>query len=122
MFTRSLKRILLSSLLALSAHSTFAEQLTAAESDELVKEDIAAIQVLVTICPNIMGPNAIFDKKTQQLSDSYLKNMSVKNMTLTQLSQDAEYQAIFKKAKADAAEVDPAEQKSICAEVLEIED
>lgn len=122
MVTRSLNRILLSSLLMLSAHSAFADNLTTAESDELIKEDIAASQVLATVCPKIMGQNAIFDKKIQQLSQSYLKNMSVKSMTLNQLNQDAEYQAILKTAKADAAEVNQDEQKSVCAEVLEIED
>ncbi|OTG83575.1 MCR_0457 family protein [Acinetobacter sp. ANC 4648] len=121
MFTRSLNRFLCLSLFVLSTHSAFAESLTTAESDELIKEDVAATQVLATVCPKIMGKNAIFEKKAQQLSESYLKNMSVKNMTLAQLAQDTEYQAILAAAQADAIEVGQDEQKSVCGEMLEIE-
>ncbi|OTG65881.1 MCR_0457 family protein [Acinetobacter silvestris] len=122
MSTRSLNRILCLSLFILSAHSAFAESLTTAESDSLVKEDIASAQVLATVCPKILGKNAILEKKMQQLSESYLKNMSVKSTTLAQLAQDSEYQAILAAAFADAAEVDQDEQKSVCGEILEIND
>ncbi len=56
------------------------EGLTPAEANTMVKEDIASAQVMIEVCPAIIGKNAKFDHNTHQLIQSYLQDYSDKSM------------------------------------------
>lgn len=116
---RSLKFILLSTLFTIFAQSSFADSgLTAEESDSIIKEDIAATQVLIEVCPALTANNPRIISSLNSMTHTFLKELHNPSITLEQLKQDAEYQTIFKEAKADAIAVDTAEQKSACEDLL----
>ncbi|CAM9112142.1 MCR_0457 family protein [Acinetobacter bereziniae] len=119
MITRSLTRTISIAFITLCTHTAFAEGLTTQEADLLAKEDIAATQVLAEVCPSLIGNNATFQSKIDTLTQTLLKDLS-KTTTLDQLKQDPEYQSVFKEAQANAKEVDQAEHKSVCNDVLEL--
>ncbi len=106
---------LLSSVLTLPA---FAESLTPAELDLLVKEDIAAAQVLIETCPALIGENAKINSHVDQFTQTSLNSLSNPATTLAQLKADAEYQAAYAEAKQASAEYDKAEQKQGCEDIL----
>ena len=120
MITRSLTRTISFAFITLCAQSTFAESLTAQESDLIAKEDIAATQVLLEVCPALIGDNAAFKTKIETLTQSFLKDLS-KATTLAQLQQDGEYQAALKEARANVKEVDQPEQKTVCNDDFELD-
>ncbi|MFW2079638.1 MCR_0457 family protein [Acinetobacter guillouiae] len=119
MITRSLTRTISIAFITLCAQSAFSETLTSQESDRIVKEDIAATQVLAEVCPALIGNNPAFQTKIGSLTQTLLKDLS-KPTTLTQLQQDPEYQTVLKEAQTSAKEVDQAEHKAVCADVLEL--
>ncbi|AXQ22025.1 hypothetical protein BEN71_08080 [Acinetobacter wuhouensis] len=120
MITRSLTRTISIAFITLCTQSAFSETLTQQESDLLAKEDIAATQVLTEVCPALLGNNPIFQTKIDALTQTLLKDLS-KTTTLTQLQQDAEYQTALKEARANTKEVDQAEQKMVCQDVIDLE-
>ena len=121
MQTHSLKHIFYLGLLTLSAQTIHAsDALTTAEADTLTKEDLAAVQILTEVCPALMSHHEGFQKKIEALSQTFLGNLSSK-VTLAQLQQDSEYQLILKAAKNDAAEVEQAEQKAACEDILSLD-
>ncbi len=52
---------------------------------------------------------------------TYLSNYSDKSASLESLQKDAEFKSLLKDAHDAAAEVDKAEQKAVCEEVLNFE-
>ena len=60
---------------------------TVEEANTILKEDIAAAQVMSEVCPAIMGKNAKFDGNITTLTQSYLADYSDKSMTLEKLRQ-----------------------------------
>ena len=78
-------------------------------------------QVLVEMCPNLIGKNAKFDQNIKKMMGSYLSNYSDKSASLDSLQKDAEFKTLLKDAREAASEVDKAEQKSVCDEVLNFE-
>lgn len=119
MITRSLTRTISIAFITLCTHTAFAEGLTTQEADLLAKEDIAATQVLAEVCPSLIGNNSTFQSKIDTLTQTLLKDLS-KTTTLDQLKQDPEYQSVFKEAQVNAKEVDQAEHKAVCNDVLEL--
>ena len=118
---RSLKFILLSTLFTIFAQSSFADSgLTAEESDSIIKEDIAATQVLIEVCPALTANNPKILSSLHNMTQTFLKELKNSSSTLEQLKQDAEYQSILKEAKADATAVDTTEQKSACEDLLNL--
>lgn len=107
--------VIISTTLATSA---FAESLTQAELDLLVKEDIASAQVLTEICPALIGANSKFNNQIDQFTIESLKRLSQASMTLTQLQQDTEYQTAYKEAKVAVTAHNQADQKTGCEEIL----
>lgn len=97
---------------------TFAEGLSPAELDLLVKEDIATAQVLTEICPALIGEHAKINLHVDQFTQTNLKRLSDPATTLAQLKADTEYQAAYAEAKQVATEYDSAEQKQGCEEIL----
>lgn len=104
-----------------SAAVLHAEGLSPAELDALVKEDIAAAQVLNEICPNLIGDNSTFTTHISSFTAQNLARLS-KNTTLTQLQADLEYQNIYQAAKKETLASPEAEQKIGCQDVLTLQD
>ncbi|KXZ70377.1 MCR_0457 family protein [Acinetobacter venetianus] len=107
----------------LAAPTVFADEaVSAAEADALIKDDIANAQVLIEMCPSIIGKNANFDQNIKKIVDSYLSNYSNKSTTLDSLQKDSEFQNLLTDARQAAKEVGQAEQKSVCEDVLNYEE
>ena len=99
---------------------THAENLSKAELDLLVKEDIATAQVLTEVCPALIGENAQLLQHIQSFTQNNLKRLSHSATTLAQLEQDPEYQTAYDQAKKDILSTDHAEQKLGCEEVANL--
>ena len=97
------------------------EGLTPAEANTMVKEDIASAQVMIEVCPAIIGKNAKFDHNTHQLIQSYLQNYSDKAMSFDKIQSDTEYKSILNEARQAAKETSKDEQKSVCDDVVNYE-
>ena len=97
------------------------EGLTPAEANTMVKEDIASAQVMIEVCPAIIGKNAKFDHNTHQLIQSYLQDYSDKSMTFDKIQSDTEYKSILNEARQAAKETSKDEQKSVCDDVVNYE-
>ena len=94
------------------------EGLTPAEANTMVKEDIASAQVMIEVCPAIIGKNAKFDHNTHQLIQSYLQDYSDKSMSFDKIQSDTEYKSILNEAREAAKETSKDEQKSVCDDVV----
>ena len=97
------------------------EGLTPAEANTMVKEDIASAQVMIEVCPAIIGKNAKFDHNTHQLIQSYLQDYSDKSMNYDKIQSDTEYKSILNEARQAAKETSKDEQKSVCDDVVNYE-
>ncbi|OTG94447.1 hypothetical protein B9T24_11860 [Acinetobacter sp. ANC 4654] len=97
------------------------EGLTPAEADTMAKEDIASAQVMIEVCPAIIGKNAKFDHNTHQLIQSYLQDYSDKSMNFDKIQSDTEYKSILNEARQAAKETSKDEQKSVCDDVVNYE-
>lgn len=95
-----------------------ADAVSVKEADTLIKDDIANAQVLIEMCPNLIGKNAKFDQNIQKMIGTYLANYSNKSESVATLQKDAEFQSLLKDARQAAKEVDNTEQKSVCEEVI----
>lgn len=104
------------------SQSAFAlEGLSTEEANTIVKEDIAAAQVMTELCPALVGQNAKIDSNIQSLIQTYLQDYSDQSMTYAKLQSDSEYISILKEARTDANQTDKAEQKSVCDDVVNFE-
>lgn len=97
------------------------ETVSVKEADALIKDDIANAQVLIEMCPALIGKNAKFDQNIKKMVGTYLSNYSDKSASLESLQKDAEFKSLLKDAHEAAAEVDKVEQKAVCEEVLNFE-
>ena len=97
------------------------EAVSVKEADALIKDDLANAQVLIEMCPNLIGKNAKFDQNIKKMVDSYLGSYSDNSASLENLQKDAEFNTLLKDARQAATEVDKAEQKAVCEEVLNFE-
>lgn len=117
----SFVRVLTVSFTFLVAPAVFADAASVKEADALIKDDIANAQVLIEMCPNLIGKNAKFDQNIKKMVDSYLGSYSDKSASLESLQKDAEFNTLLKDARQAATEVDKAEQQAVCEEVLNFE-
>ncbi|MEB6479434.1 MULTISPECIES: MCR_0457 family protein [Acinetobacter] len=97
------------------------EAVSVKEADALIKDDIANAQVLIEMCPALIGKNAKFDQNIKKMVGTYLSNYSDKSASLESLQKDAEFKSLLKDAHEAATEVDKTEQKAVCEEVLNFE-
>ncbi|MCU4379152.1 MCR_0457 family protein [Acinetobacter haemolyticus] len=104
-----------------TAQAIFAEAISVQEADALIKDDIANAQVLIEMCPKLIGKNSKFDQNINQIIASYLAGYSNKSASLQSLQTDNDFKISLKEARAAAKEVDQAEQKSVCEDVLNFE-
>ncbi len=118
--TLSFARFASLSCAVLLSQSIFASgtDLSTAESDTIIKEDIAAAQVMAEFCPAIVGSEAVIQSKIKNLATEYLADLSNKNVTFESLQNDAEYVEILKAARADTTQTSKDEQKEVCEELL----
>lgn len=106
----------------LTASVVFADEaVSVKEADALIKDDIANAQVLIEMCPALIGKNAKFDQNIKQMVASYLSNYSDKSASIESLQKDGEFQSLLKDAREAAKEVEKSEQKSVCEDVLNFE-
>ena len=118
----SLRGLLSLGVAALLSQAVLAnEGLTPAEANTMVKEDIASAQVMIEVCPAIIGKNAKFDHNTHQLIQSYLQDYSDKSMNFDKIQSDTEYKSILNEARQAAKETSKDEQKSVCDDVVNYE-
>ena len=117
----SFVRVLAVSFTFLVAPAVFADAASVKEADALIKDDIANAQVLIEMCPNLIGKNAKFDQNIKKMVDSYLGSYSDKSASLESLQKDDEFSSLLKDARQAATEVDKAEQKAVREEVLNFE-
>ena len=117
----SFVRVLAVSFTFLVAPAVFADAASVKEADALIKDDIANAQVLIEMCPNLIGKNAKFDQNIKKMVDSYLGSYSDKSASLESLQKDGEFSSLLKDARQAATEVDKAEQQAVCEEVLNFE-
>ena len=82
------RRLLSLGFAAVLTQSVIAEDLTAAEANTIVKEDVAAAQVMTEMCPALIGKNAKLDANIQALIQTYLQDYSESNK-LTKITNDA---------------------------------
>ena len=106
------------SLTFLASSITFAAGADVNEENTLIKDDIASAQVLTEMCPSLIGKNAKFDQNIKKMVSSSLSGYSDKSATFERLQKDAEYQSLLKDARTAAKEVDHAEQKTACEDIL----
>ena len=115
-------RVLGISFSLLTASVVFADEaVSVKEADALIKDDIANAQVLIEMCPALIGKNAKFDQNIKQMVASYLSNYSDKSASIESLQKDGEFQSLLKDAREAAKEVEKSEQKSVCEDVLNFE-
>ncbi len=95
MITRSLTHTISIALITLCAQSAFSETLTSQESDRIVKEDIAATQVLAEVCPALIGNNPAFQTKigslTQTLKNPFLTSFALFSLRKFQINLQHRY-------------------------------
>ena len=121
-FSSVLRLVLTSIILSTSSQISLAnEDLSTAEKNSIVKEDVAAMQVLKDYCPTVMGKNAKFDQNVQNLLAEYLNEYSDNSMTLQKLQQDAEYQKILKETQKSLNETSIDDNKFACEEIITID-
>ncbi|MGE8550203.1 MAG: MCR_0457 family protein, partial [Acinetobacter calcoaceticus] len=94
------------------------EDISTQEADSLIKDDIAATQVLHEICPAFVGTNKKLESNTQKIIAMYLNGYSDKSITLTTLQNDAEFKTLLNEARQSAKEMDHHEQHELCEEIV----
>ncbi|RKG31434.1 MCR_0457 family protein [Acinetobacter tianfuensis] len=120
--TISLRNLLgLTLAAAVSQAALASDGLTAEEANEIIKEDIAATQVMAEVCPAIIGQNAKFDANIQVLVKTYLADYSDKSASYQSLQSDAQYKSFLEESREAAKQSSKEEQKSVCEDVLNFE-
>lgn len=120
MLNCSLSRIV--SLITFTFFTTtiaYANLMTKQELDLVVKEDIAAAQVLNEICPQFVSDTRKINAQVSRFTAETLKDLSNPLMTLEQLKNDPEYQNAYKEALAENATLSKEEHKKGCETLLE---
>ena len=117
----SFVRVLAVSFTFVVAPAVFFFFFSVKEADAFIKDDIANAQVLIEMCPNLICKYAKFDQNIKKMVGSYLGSYSDKSASLESLQKDAEVNTLLKDARQAATEVDKAEQKAVCEEVLNFE-
>ncbi len=105
--------------ITLCTQAVFAdEDISTQEADSLIKDDIAATQVLQEICPAFVGTNKKLESNTQKIIAMYLSGYSNKSMTLATLQNDAEFKTLLNEARLAAKQMDHHEQHELCEEIV----
>ncbi|MNH58828.1 hypothetical protein D3C73_106450 [compost metagenome] len=105
--------------ITLCTQAVFAdEDISTQEADSLIKDDIAATQVLQEICPVFVGTNKKLESNTQKIIAMYLNGYSNKSMSLANLQNDTEFKTLLNEARQAAKQMDHHEQHELCEEMV----
>lgn len=105
--------------ITLCTQAVFADEvISTQEADSLIKDDIAATQVLQEICPAFVGTNKKLESNAQKIIAMYLSGYSNKSMTLATLQNDAEFKTLLNEARLAAKQMDHHEQHELCEEIV----
>ena len=114
----ALKRFLAFGLSGILSVSVWASaDFSAEEQDTVTKEDIAAAQVMLELCPTYLGDNKALKDKVHAIINEYVAELSDTSLTYDKLQKDAEYITVLAQAKLDTKEVSAEEQKENCQEI-----
>ncbi|MFC6052477.1 MCR_0457 family protein [Acinetobacter portensis] len=102
-----------------SIHAT--TDLSLAEKNSIIKEDVASAQIMQEVCPTLIGKNAKFDQNIKNLISEYLADYSDKNISLEKLKLDAEYKILLQEAREALKDASQEENQFACTEVSTIE-
>ena len=118
MLNRSLTRVVcITTLTFLSSTLVQANLISKAELDLVVKEDIAAAQVLNEICPALITDASKIKQQVNQFTLDSLKHLST-TISFEKLKSDPEYQHAFQEALAENEEYSQQEKKQGCDELM----
>lgn len=121
MLIRSLQIVLYVTFITTFAQSAIAEsEFSIEESNTMIKEDIAATQVLNEFCPPLTSNNPKIILALQGITQTLIQDLPAPLKSLEQLKQDPEYIELYKVAKADAETVEKDELKAACEDLLNI--
>ena len=119
MLNRSLTRVVcITTLTFLSSTLVQANLISKAELDLVVKEDIAAAQVLNEICPALITDATKIKQQVDSFTAESWKHLSQANLSFEQLKADPEYQNAFKEALAENNEYSQEEKQQGCNELI----
>lgn len=116
-------QIRLACLIMITLLSTTAAQanlMSKSELDLVVKEDIAAAQILNSICPTFVADSSKIKQQVHKFTTENLTQLSNPSTTFEQLSMDPEYLAAYKAAQLENKQYSQAEQKQGCENLLNI--
>ena len=105
--------------ITLCTQTVFADEgISTQEADSLIKDDIAATQVLQEICPAFVGTNKKIESNTQKIITTYLQGYSNKSITLSALQNDTEFKTLLNEARQASKQMDHHEQHELCEEIV----
>jgi hypothetical protein len=116
---RNLTSLFLAVLFTQTAQANY--ELSIAEKNTMIKEEVASAQVMKELCPSIIGKNSKFDKNIDLLISEYLVDYSDKSATLQTIQNDPEYKSILNDAKNDIKDASAEDNKFACEEVANIQ-
>lgn len=82
-------------------------------------QEVAAIQVLSEICPQIIGKNKNFDTGYHLLLSDFLPGFKDPELALQALNENDDYQTVLKQARDDAAHATRENNREVCLGVIE---
>lgn len=85
---------------------------------QTTKEEIAVVQVLSEICPDIIGKNDNFDQGYKRVLTDLLPGISDPVLAVQALSEESDYQPVLKQARQDAAKASREENRAVCLDVI----
>lgn len=102
-------------LISTSAFAT--SVLSTEERNTILKEDIAAAQVMQEQCPKFVADHAKIDTQVKTVIAEYVAELSDQSMSYDALQKDAEYQSVLKIARDDMQLTAAEEIKQVCEEL-----
>jgi peptidoglycan hydrolase CwlO-like protein len=86
-------------------------------SEDVTKEELAAIYVLSEICPSLIGKDLKFNKAYEQLVKAYLSNEDDAVDVLKKRANSKDFKAALKEARNDAKAASDDDNRQICDDV-----
>ena len=86
-------------------------------SEDVTKEELAAIYVLSEICPSLIGKDLKFNKAYEKLVKAYLSNEDDAVDVLKKRVKSKDFKAALKEARNDAKNASDDDNRQICDDV-----
>lgn len=117
-FARLLLCVGCTTLISTSVFAT--SVLSSEERNTILKEDIAAAQVMQEQCPKFVADPAKINAQVKSVISEYIAELSGQSMDYDSLQKDAEYQDALKIAREDMQQTAAEEIKQVCEELASI--